>query len=107
IEDIAAINNLAEILTVDHIDVFFVAPSDLAQSMGHLGNTDHPEVVATIEGAFAQIRAAGRAAGGLVSDDNVGHYIGLGVQFLLTGWAAWVASGGQAFLGKVEKADSS
>ena len=107
IEDIVAINNLAEILTVDHIDVFFVAPSDLAQTMGHLGDTDHPEVVATIEGAFAQIIAAGRNAGGLVSDANAAHYVNLGVRFLLTGWAAWVASGGQAFKAQVEKAASS
>ncbi len=30
IEDIAAVKNLDEIAKVDHIDVFFVAPSDLA-----------------------------------------------------------------------------
>ena len=95
---------MAEILTVDHIDVFFVAPSDLAQTMGHLGNTDHPDVVATIEGAFAQIIAAGRTPGGLVSDANAAHYVNLGVRFLLTGWAAWIASGGQAFKAQVEKA---
>ena len=50
IEDIKAVNNLDEILTVDNIDVFFVAPSDLAQSMGHLGGIDHPDVTATIDG---------------------------------------------------------
>ena len=37
IEDIVAINNLDEILKVDHIDVFFVARTDLAQSMGLVG----------------------------------------------------------------------
>ncbi|PYO19698.1 MAG: hypothetical protein DMD85_17910, partial [Candidatus Rokuibacteriota bacterium] len=43
IEDIAAIPRLDEILKVDHIDVFFVAPSDLATSMGHIGNVGHPD----------------------------------------------------------------
>ena len=38
IEEIDAVHNLADILTVDNIDVFFVAPSDLAQTMGHIGN---------------------------------------------------------------------
>lgn len=106
IEDIVAVNNLAEILTVDHIDVFFVAPSDLAQTMGYLGGMDHPEVVATIDGALEQIVAAGRTAGGLVNDANVAHYLDKGARFLLTGWAAWVASGAQAFQGKMELAES-
>src|SRR5438034_4600243 len=47
IEDIAAIPRLDEILKVDHIDVFFVAPSDLATSMGHIGNVGHPDVQRT------------------------------------------------------------
>jgi len=51
IEDIAAIPRLDEILKVDHIDVFFVAPSDLATSMGHIGNVSHPDVQRTIDGA--------------------------------------------------------
>jgi len=34
IEEMEAVHNLQDILTVDHIDVFFVAPSDLAQTMG-------------------------------------------------------------------------
>mgnify|MGYP001455133985 CR=1 FL=1 len=36
IEDIVAVENLRDILSVDHVDVFFVAPGDLAQSMGYL-----------------------------------------------------------------------
>src|SRR3989475_11022993 len=38
IEDIAAVGNLDEILKGDHIDVFFVAPNDLATSIGQIGN---------------------------------------------------------------------
>lgn len=97
IEDIIAVNNLEEILTVDNIDVFFVAPSDLAQTMGHLGGLQHPDVLATIDKALGQIVASGRTAGTLVTDDNVEHYLGKGVRFLLTGWFDWVASGAQMF----------
>lgn len=104
IEDIAAVNNLQEILAVDNIDVFFVAPSDLAQSMGHLGGIDHPDVTATIDGALERIVASGRTAGALVTDANVEHYIGKGVRFMMTGWQAWVASGAAAFKAKVEGA---
>lgn len=107
IEDIVAEENLAEILTVDHIDVFFVAPSDLAQSMGYLGGAGHPEVLATVDKALEQIVGAGRSAGTLVSDENVAHYLEIGARFVLTGWANWVASGGKAFQAQVEEAAGS
>ena len=59
IEDIVAVRNLDEILTVDHIDVFFVAPSDLATSMGHIGDLQHPDVQRTIDDTLARIQAQG------------------------------------------------
>lgn len=101
IEDIVAVRNLPEILKVDHIDVFFVAPSDLAQSMGLIGQLDHPEVVATIDKAIAQIVGAGRAAGALVNEATVEDAIKKGVRFIMTGWPAWVASGARSYLKKV------
>jgi 4-hydroxy-2-oxoheptanedioate aldolase len=101
IEEIEAVNNLAEILTVDDIDVFFVAPADLAQTMGHIGNHTHPDVQATIDKALAQIVAAGRTAGTLVTDDTVARYRDAGVRFFLTGWTNWVSQGAKAFLQRV------
>ena len=62
-EDIIAVNNLAEILTVDHIDVFHVAYADLAQSMGYLHDLGNPVVKEVTEGAIKQIIAAGRVCG--------------------------------------------
>lgn len=101
IEEIAAVRNLADILTVDHIDVFFVAPSDLAQTMGHIGNPTHPEVQETIDRALAQIVAAGRTAGTLVHDANVERYLAAGVRFYMTSWLNWVAQGARTHLQKV------
>ena len=101
IEEIEAVNNLAEILTVDNIDVFFVAPADLAQTMGHIGNHGHPEVQVTIDKALAQIVAAGRTAGTLATDDNVERYRDAGARFFLTGWPNWVSQGAKAFLQRV------
>ena len=78
---------------MDNIDVFFVAPSDLAQTMGHIGNATHPEVQAVIDQALAQIIAAGRTAGTLVNDDTVERYLAAGVRFVMTGWTNWVVQG--------------
>ena len=101
IEEMEAVNNLTEILQVDGIDVFFVAPSDLAQTMGYTGQPNHPEVRKVIDAAIRQIVAAGRTAGALVADDTVGYHHSLGARFFLTGWTAWVATGARQFIGKV------
>lgn len=106
IEEIEGVRNLSDILTVEHIDVFFVAPSDLAQTMGHIGNHTHPDVQSTIDRALAQITAAGRVAGTLVNDDNVERYLAAGVRFVLTAWTNWVARGAQGFLHKTTAAVS-
>lgn len=104
IEDIAAINNLDAILTVDHIDVFFIAPSDLATSMGHIGNTDHPDVQSTIDTGLARIQAAGRVAGTLTTDATVEKYVQAGVRFLLTHVGGWITAGAAGFKASAEAA---
>ena len=104
IEDIVAINNLDEILTVDHIDVFFVAPSDLATSMHHIGHHNHPDVQNTIDTALTRIQNAGRVAGTLALDDTVEKYVKAGVQFLLVGADGWISSGAAAYKLRAESA---
>lgn len=99
VEDIKSVNNLDEILEVDHIDVFHVAPSDLAQSMGHIGNDDHPDVQRTIDGAIAKIIAAGKTAGTTVGAHNVARFRDQGVKFFYTSLNGWIMSGGNEFLG--------
>ena len=106
IEDIIAVNNLAEILTVDHIDAFYVAPGDLAQSMGYIGQANHPKVLETIDRAIEQIVAAGRTAGALVNDDTVEDYISKGARFFFMGWYYWATSGARRYLDKVAAASS-
>jgi len=93
IEDIVAVRNLDDIIKVDHIDVFFVAPSDLATSMGQIGNPGHPEVQQTIDGAIKKIVDAGRVAGTLVNNANVERYTKLGVRCVMTGFFPWLQSG--------------
>ena len=93
IEDIAGVRKLDEIVKVDHIDVFFVAPNDLATSMGHIGNMGHPDVQQTIDGAIATIVRAGRAAGTLVNAANVERYTRLGVRVVMTSFFPWIQAG--------------
>ena len=101
LEEIEALRNLDEILKVDYIDVFFIAPSDLSQTMGHIGNPSHPDVQEAINASLDKIISSGRVAGTLVNDDNVERYIDRGVKFVMTSWNAWVEKGSHAFLDKI------
>jgi len=98
IEDIKSVNNLDDILAVDHIDVYHVAPSDLAQSMGYIGDDENPEVQRVIEESIAKIIAAGKTAGTTVSNENVGKFRDQGVKFFYTAVNGWITSGGKEFL---------
>ena len=101
IEEQQAVENLTEILTVDNIDVFMLAPGDLAQTMGYTGQMNHPEVKALGDRAIAQIVAAGRTAGTLVNEDNVEDYYSKGVRFFLNSWQGWLARGAAQYISKV------
>ena len=101
IEDIVAVENLAEMLTLDNIDVYFMAPSDLAQTMGHTGGMNRPDVQAVVTRCIAQIVAAGKVAGTVANDDNVEDYIEKGARFFLTSWQPWIARGANQYLSKV------
>ena len=87
IEHIESIENIDAILGVDGIDVFFIAPMDLAASMGHVGNRDHSDVQAAIKQGEKAIKDAGRALGGLcLSADEGNTKIFDGYQVLLMGF---------------------
>jgi 4-hydroxy-2-oxoheptanedioate aldolase len=98
LEELEALHNLDDIVKVEHVDVFFVAPGDLAQSMGHPGQMDHPAVQAAIDDAVKRIRAAGRAPGVLSTPATVRRYVELGALFLYVGLASVLAPGTKEFL---------
>jgi 4-hydroxy-2-oxoheptanedioate aldolase len=98
IEDIVGVKNLDEVLKVDHIDVFFVAPNDLATSMGHIGNMGHPDVQKTIDAALGKIVQSGRVAGTLVSLDNIERYTRLGVRAVMTSFFPWIQASAKTLL---------
>ena len=99
LEEVEALHNLDDILRVPHIDVFFVAPGDLAQSMGHPGQMDHPAVQAALDDAVRRIKAAGRVPGVLSTPATVRRYLDLGARYLYVSLAAVLGPGTKEFLG--------
>ncbi|MDP5226436.1 MULTISPECIES: HpcH/HpaI aldolase/citrate lyase family protein [Arthrobacter] len=86
IETADAVANVGEILAVDGVDAIFIGPSDLAASLGHLGEQDHPEVVAAVEHCLEAARDAGKPAGvNAFAEAMARRYIAAGARFLLVG----------------------
>ncbi|WP_433874229.1 HpcH/HpaI aldolase family protein [Sinomonas atrocyanea] len=86
IETAEAVANVEEILAVDGVDAIFIGPSDLAASMGHLGQQEHPEVRAAVERCLAAALAAGKPAGvNAFVEATARHYIEHGARFVLVG----------------------
>jgi 2-keto-3-deoxy-L-rhamnonate aldolase RhmA len=97
IEDEEALPNLDDILRVSGVDVFFIGPSDLSQSMGHPGNPKAPVVAQAIEAALAKIVAAGKTPGMPAAAAAVEGALASGVRYIYTHLPAILASGSSAY----------
>ena len=86
IESTAAVEHVEEILAVDGVDAIFVGPSDLAASMGLLGQQEHPDVVAAAERCIRAAVAAGKPAGvNAFAPAVADRYLEAGASFVLVG----------------------
>lgn len=96
IEHITAVENIADILAVPGVDAAFVGPYDLSGSMGRLGQVDHIEVLAAIEGIRLACERAGMPLGIYASSAAAAKpylekgftLIAAGIDALLLGQAA-------------------
>jgi len=69
IESANAAANAAEIAAVEGVDCVFIGANDLAGDIGHMGNLNHPEVVAKIQDCIDKVRAAGKPLGTIPRPD--------------------------------------
>lgn len=65
IEHPDAVDRIDEICATPGVDLAFIGPGDLAMSMGHPGEIEHPDVVAAMAKAEAGILRSQVAAGGV------------------------------------------
>jgi 4-hydroxy-2-oxoheptanedioate aldolase len=68
VETPQAVESLPQVLKLDAIDVVFIGPTDLSQSMGFPGRPNEPAVQEVIDRCIKQIRDAGKAAGTICRD---------------------------------------
>jgi len=103
LEHAAAIDNLDAILAVDDIDVFFIGPSDLSQSLGHPGDPGAEPVAAAIDLALRKILDAGRVPGMPAAADKLDAVLGAGVKYLYTHLPKLVGASAAAYLSRARK----
>ncbi len=91
IETATAVENLPEIVKIDGIDVIFIGPTDLSQSLGVPGQPQHPTVQAAIERIFDTVAGTDKAVGIMVPNiqaakqwrERGARYITIGFESLL------------------------
>lgn len=86
IETAEALGELEAIAAVDGVDAVFIGPADLAASLGHLGDTQHPDVQAAIDEAFRRLKRIGKPSGYLTTNEaEAERRIADGVDFVGVG----------------------
>ncbi len=108
IEDVVAVENLDEILTVDGVDCFMVVPGDLSQSMGpeYLGKPSHPDVEEIIENSMKKIACAGYATGSTAGDNNIERWVSAGGRMFLCSFQGYIQTGLTSLKAKATSAES-
>ncbi len=84
IETVAAVERLEAILDTPGIDLFLVGPNDLAHSMGFLGDTSRPELIASVDRVTSRIKERGLRFGLPVTAATAADWTARGAQFLFT-----------------------
>ncbi|HVV92950.1 MAG TPA: aldolase/citrate lyase family protein [Hyphomicrobiales bacterium] len=86
VETRSALRELEAIAGVEGVDGVFIGPSDLAASLGHIGQPQHPEVQAALEDAVKRLKAAGKPAGILTANvEEAERYLDWGYLFVAVG----------------------
>ena len=98
IEDQEAIENLDEILSVKNVDVFFVGPSDLSQSLGYPGKANEPPVSTAITQIFTSILAKGLTPGTATSEKHMLKAKSEGCVYLYTHMNNLLKFGAESYL---------
>ena len=83
IEGKEGLKNLNAILDVDGIDVLFIGPYDLSQSLGIPGETDHPILKKEVDRIIRDASKKGKAIGIFVENpEDAKNYIARGIQYI-------------------------
>ena len=102
IEEREAVENIDEILSVDGIDVFFIGPSDLSQSMGFPGDPKAAPVAKAIDTTLAKIVAAGKVPGMPATAEALPDVAAKGCRYIYNHLPRILGAGASAYFGELK-----
>jgi 4-hydroxy-2-oxoheptanedioate aldolase len=83
LEGTEALENVDEIMEVPDVDILFIGPYDLSQSLGVPGQVNHPRVITSMQKIIKKAKAKGLTIGTYVANlDNARLWREAGVQFI-------------------------
>jgi len=106
VETAVGVDNVEEIAAVDGVDVVFLGPTDLAHSLGHVGDAGHPEVQQAMDRVAGVVAASGKALGIFVSDPAAAAtWRNRGARYLATGLEPLLRHPMEKYLSTVRRAE--
>ena len=104
IETLEAVEAIDGYLEVDDLDVLFVGPTDLSQSMGLAGQGNHPRLVEAIDRVAAAVAGSDKIFGiyaGTV--EAAEEWIGKGARYIATGMDGFLKDAMTQYLAGVRR----
>ena len=99
IETQDAVDAIDEYLAVDGVDVLFIGPTDLSQSLGHPGDLKHPDVLRAMDRVADAVVGSGKTLGlyaGTV--DMTKEWLDRGARYFTTSLEPFLRDGMRAHL---------
>ena len=102
IESQQAVQNLDQLLRVPGIDIYYLGPEDISNSVGIPGQSRDPRVVSLVEEGIRKIVAAGNVAGCIAAEVSVARrYVELGARYIASHAIRFMANGSRQFINEV------
>lgn len=99
-----ALNDLDSLLQVAGLDVLFIGPSDLAQSLGLPGQPNHPDVTRLADEVIARCAAAGVKTGTVAyTSALLTNAIDRGFDMVVASATTFLANGAASFMADARK----
>jgi len=102
VETADGVANIEEFVDIDGVDVVFIGPTDLAHSLGHVGDPSHPEVQEAMDRITEVVTASDKALGIFVANPTDAiRWRQRGARYLTTGLEPLLKRSMQEYLATV------
>jgi 4-hydroxy-2-oxoheptanedioate aldolase len=102
IETQDAVDAIDDYLAIDGVDVLFLGPTDLSQSLGHPGDLRHPDVLAALERVADAVIGSGKILGIYAATADMTHeWLDRGARYFTTSLEPFLRDGMKAHLENV------